>query len=121
MQISKNKIALILLTALLGTAACTESQKESAAETKEEALVELDKAKVKTVEMAEDTSDKLAEGYQEAKDSAYETYDEAKEKAGDMVDSSKEKAAELKDSAAEKLKEACIATKKKTGGDPEDC
>jgi hypothetical protein len=38
-----------------------------------------------------------------------------------MVDSSKEKATELQDNAAEKLKEACIATKKKMGGDPEDC
>ena len=44
-----------------------------------------------------------------------------KDKAADMVDASKEKAAELQDSAAEKLKAACIATKKKTGGDPEDC
>lgn len=121
MQISKNTIAALLLMSILGTVACTESQKESAEETQQEALVQLEKAKDKTAEAAENLSEKAEDLYDNAKGTASETYDEAKDKAADMLDASKAKAAELKASAAEKLKAACIATKKKTGGDPADC
>jgi hypothetical protein len=37
------------------------------------------------------------------------------------MNATKEKASELKTDAAKKLKEACIATKKKLGNDPQDC
>ena len=121
MTLSKNKLLGLLILSALATAGCTDSQKDTATETKKEALVELEKAQDKTVELANDAKESAGDMYDEAKENATETYEAAKDKTADMMDATEEKAAELKASTAAKLKEACIATKKKLGKDPKDC
>lgn len=116
-----NKLSTIVLISVVSLSSCTDAQKESAKQTQEEASAALEKAKNKTVDFAEDTSDGAAKMLGEAKENMADSYDAAKEKSAELLEDSKEKAAELKVKTAEKLKEACIATKKKMNLDPKDC
>ena len=121
MQFSKSKLAGLFILSLLAITGCTDAQKDSVAETKKEALVELEKARDKTVDLAKDAKESAGDMYDDAKETASDTYASAKDKTADMLDASEEKAAELKADTAAKLKAACIATKKKLGKDPKDC
>lgn len=107
---SKTTLAMLLTVTLFGLSACTEANKDKAAEVQKETAAKLEQAKEATSDVMEDV-----------KDATSDAYDSAKEGAEDLMDATEEEAAELQDAAAEKLKEACIATKEKTGGDPKDC
>lgn len=121
MLVSKTKIALLLLSTLLFTAACSETKEESAEDAKQEMMTELEKAGEESSDMLSEGKDAMSEMAADAKDSATEMYEDAKDSASEMVDASSEKASELKDSAAEKVKMACIEAKKATGGNVADC
>ena len=121
MQFSKTKLTGLFILSLMTITGCSEAQKDSAVETKKEALVELEKAKDKTVELAQDAKESANDMYDDAKRTASDTYKTAKDKTNDIYEASEEKAAELKAETAAKLKAACITAKKKLGKDPKDC
>jgi hypothetical protein len=128
MTLSKNTLAMTILTLSIGLSACTDTQKESAQKAETETKEMATKAKEKSAELYDKTkegaaklADSAADMADDVKDKASEAYDATAKKASDAMDASKEKAAVLKTDAAEKLKEACIATKNKLGQDPQDC
>ncbi len=121
MLVSKTKIALLLLSTLLFTAACSETKEESVEEAKQEMMTELEKAGEESSDMLSEGKDAMSEMAADAKDSASEMFEDAKDSASEMAEASSEKASELKDSAAEKVKMACIEAKKATGGNVADC
>jgi hypothetical protein len=139
MTLSKNTLAMTILTLSIGLSACTDTQKESAQKAETETKEMATQAKEKSVElydktkegaaklansaadMAGDVKDKASEAYDATAKKASDAMDASKERAIGAMDASKQKAAELKTDAAGRLKEACIATKKKLGQDPEDC
>lgn len=126
----KNKaIALALLLTIVG---CSESNEESAAEAKKEAMMEMEKAgdataegyeeaKEKTVDAWDETKDSASSAYEDGKDMASDAYEDGKDMASDAYEDGKEKGAEMMDAGAEKVRKACIAMKKKMGGDVSEC
>jgi predicted transcriptional regulator len=107
---SKTTLAMLLTVTLFGISACTEANKDKTAEVQKETAAKLEQAKDKTSEVMEDLED-----------ATNDAYDSAKEGAEDLMDATEEEVAELHEAAAKKLKEACIATKEETDGDPKDC
>jgi F0F1-type ATP synthase membrane subunit b/b' len=105
-MLSKNKLMIAIMVSMLGLAACSESQKETAEEVEEEVM-----------EMANDAKDKSADMLDSAKEGAEDLADDAE----DAYDDAKESAEEMKDAAAAKIKEACIATNKKLGKSTDGC
>lgn len=98
-MLSKNTLLIALLASTLGLAACSEPEKESAEEMKEEAVQVASDAKEETADMLEG----------------------AKEEASVALEDAKENAEEMKEEAAAKIKEACITAKEKLGQSTDDC
>lgn len=138
-MLSKNTLMIALLASTIALTACSESQKESAQEVKDEAMEMAADAKAKTGDMVDsakegavelkdgavaaygDAKDGAAAKLDEAKDGAAAKYDDVKAGAADKLDSAKETGAEMKDEAAQKIKDACIKTKEALGQSTEGC
>ena len=110
MKMSKNTLAMLITVTLFGMSGCSEATKEQAAEVQKETAAKMEEVQEKASDVMEDVSDATSDVYESAKDGVE-----------DMVDATEEEGAELKEDGMQKLKEACIASKEATEGDPTDC
>ncbi|WP_340679804.1 hypothetical protein [Paraglaciecola sp.] len=110
MKMSKTTLAMLLTVSVFGLSACSEASKDKTAEVEKAAAAKMEQVKENTSEVMDDVSDATSDVYESAKDGVE-----------DMMDVAEEEGAELKEDGLQKLKEACIASKEATDGDPTDC
>ena len=125
---NKTQLILTALAVILGLAACTETQKESSEEAKQEVTTQLQKVKESAGEAYDATEqattevlDEAGEMLEEGKAQAVDAYEDVKESANDMMEGAEDTASEVQDASVDKAKQACIELKKKTGGDVSEC
>lgn len=121
MSVLKTKIVLLMLSTLCFATACSDSKEESSVDAKKEVASQLEPTADDSANMISEGSGTVSQMAADASESVEKMYDDTKDKASELTETSMDKAEELKDTAAEKLKQICIETKKKTGGDPADC